>query len=123
MNGEKKFAATESSFSECQCTGYTRSDNAPCSRLQNAFPGAPAPKPSRRTTAATSATLRKAGSIGNIRTLLTSSTSVAKEASKRMPGACPYRQNKLEQSAHLQEQYTRNLQQQIYLLELENNFL
>ncbi|VDN25056.1 unnamed protein product [Gongylonema pulchrum] len=40
-----------------------------------------------------------------------------------MPGACPYRQNKLEQSAHLQEQYTRNLQQQIYLLELENNFL
>ncbi|KAM3729185.1 Laminin-like protein [Dirofilaria immitis] len=80
---------------------------------------------SRRTTSTTTTktTLRKSGSIGNIRNVVTSSTPSIKTPPKEKR-RCPYRQSNLEQSAiHLQEQYTRQLQQQIYLLELENNYL
>uniref|UniRef100_A0A8R1TRK3 Uncharacterized protein n=1 Tax=Onchocerca volvulus TaxID=6282 RepID=A0A8R1TRK3_ONCVO len=113
-------------------TGYTGYDNAPRHRLQNVLPstGVMPPKTSaaRRTTSTTTTTtkttLRKSGSIGNIRNVVTAaSTSSTKNAPKEMK-IYPHRQSDLEQSAmHLQEQYTRQLQQQIYLLELENNYL
>ncbi|KAL3989818.1 hypothetical protein ACH3XW_29155 [Acanthocheilonema viteae] len=71
----------------------------------------------------TKTTLRKSGSIGNIRNVVTSSTPSIKTIPKETK-ECPYRQSDVNQSAtHLQEQYTRQLQQQIYLLELENNYL
>ncbi|EFO26060.2 hypothetical protein LOAG_02423 [Loa loa] len=85
-------------------------------------------RPATRRTTSTSTTttrttLRKSGSIGNIRNMITSSVPSIKTTPKETR-TCSCRQSDLEQSAiHLQEQYTRQLQQQIYLLELENNYL
>lgn len=109
-------------------TGFTGNDNTPCYRLQNALmPAASVAKGggARRTTSTstTTMTLRKTGSIGNIRALTAASSIPYTKANSKTIGSCPCQYNELEQSAHLHEQYTRNLQQQIYLLELENNYL
>uniref|UniRef100_A0A0R3RG12 IF rod domain-containing protein n=1 Tax=Elaeophora elaphi TaxID=1147741 RepID=A0A0R3RG12_9BILA len=112
-------------------TGYMGFDNiSSCHRLQNILSSAamtPQKAAARRTTSTstttTRTTLRKSGSIGNIRNMVTSSAPSIKTTSKETRG-CPHRQSDIDQSAvHLQEQYTRQLQQQIYLLELENNYL
>uniref|UniRef100_A0A915PS83 Uncharacterized protein n=1 Tax=Setaria digitata TaxID=48799 RepID=A0A915PS83_9BILA len=114
-------------------TGYTGLDSVSCHRPQNALSSVtavPQKAASRRTTSTTTTTkttLRKSGSIGNIRNVVTSSVPSVTAASKEqafnyciITRTCPCRQGNLE---HLQEQYTRQLQQQIYLLELENNYL
>ncbi|VBB32235.1 unnamed protein product, partial [Acanthocheilonema viteae] len=111
--------------------GYMGFDNTSCHRLQN-VPSSETAMPQRAaarritptsTITTTKTTLRKSGSIGNIRNVVTSSTPSIKTIPKETK-ECPYRQSDVNQSAtHLQEQYTRQLQQQIYLLELENNYL
>ncbi|VDO81560.1 unnamed protein product [Onchocerca flexuosa] len=71
-------------------TGYTGHDNAPCHRLQNVLPSAgvmpqktsAARRTTSTTTTTTKTTLRKSGSIGNVRNVITSSTPSTKTAPK-----------------------------------------
>uniref|UniRef100_A0A914ZC44 Uncharacterized protein n=1 Tax=Parascaris univalens TaxID=6257 RepID=A0A914ZC44_PARUN len=84
-------------------------------------PNLPTPQAGRKTTMTT--TLRKTGSIGNLRAVMTPSASTPKVGPKNR-GMCNCQQMiDYAQSTQLQEQYTRNLQQQIYFLELENGYL
>ncbi|CAG9537640.1 unnamed protein product [Cercopithifilaria johnstoni] len=74
-------------------------------------------------TTITKTALRKSGSIGNIRNAITSSTPPIKTALKETRGYPDQQNDVVQPAAHLQEQYARQLQQQIYLLELENDYL
>ncbi|EJW78020.1 hypothetical protein WUBG_11072, partial [Wuchereria bancrofti] len=113
-------------------TGYMGFNKTSCHRLQQNVQSSATMMSQRSaahrtmstSTTTTKTTLRKSGSIGNMRNIVTSSVPSIKTAISKVTRTCPCRQNDLEQSAiHLQEQYARQLQQQIYLLELENNYL
>uniref|UniRef100_A0A7I4NM51 Uncharacterized protein n=2 Tax=Brugia malayi TaxID=6279 RepID=A0A7I4NM51_BRUMA len=113
-------------------TGYMGFNKTSCHRLQQNVQSSATMMSQRSaahrtmstSTTTTKTTLRKSGSIGNMRNIVTSSVPSIKTTTSKETRTCPCRQNDLEQSAiHLQEQYARQLQQQIYLLELENNYL
>ncbi|VDM37960.1 unnamed protein product [Toxocara canis] len=101
----------------CQGIGYSAADTSSYHRP----PHPSATQAGRKTTMTT--TLKKTGSIGNLRTVLTPSASPSKLGPKNR-GMCNCQQMiDFAQSTQLQEQYARNLQQQIYFLELENGYL